>query len=58
MSELVYVGIDVSKAELEVACYPQKGRRTFANNDAGIGTLRRQLLSHVIGEARPVWIGC
>lgn len=35
MSEPRYVGLDVSKAELEVAVVPANERRTFANEPAG-----------------------
>jgi transposase len=37
--EKVYVGIDVSKEQLDVALYPQDTCRKFSNDDNGIGDL-------------------
>jgi transposase len=51
MSESLCLGIDVSKAQLDVACYPLKERPTFANDDAGIAELVRyvdQLQPHLV----------
>jgi len=39
MSPTVFVGIDVSKAHLDVCVLPQKGRGRFANDDAGMAEL-------------------
>lgn len=39
MSELIFVGIDVSKSELDVACHPHQALRTFANDETGIDKL-------------------
>lgn len=39
----LFVGIDVSKATLEVAFEPGRGARVFTNNDAGIASLVTEL---------------
>lgn len=39
----VFVGIDVSKAQLDVCIWPEGGVRTFANDAAGCAALRRWL---------------
>jgi hypothetical protein len=43
MSEELLVGIDVCKAELQVACYPGAGRCVFTNDEAGIEALAAHL---------------
>jgi len=43
MSEPIYVGIDVSKARLDVAYHPHSKPLIVANDDAGIEELVRQL---------------
>ena len=43
MSDLKYVGIDVSKANLDVAFSPDQSVETFANNGSGIQALIQRL---------------
>ncbi len=43
MSEPVYVGVDVSKAHLDVARHPRGWRERFANDGEGIEALVRQV---------------
>jgi transposase len=43
MNELVYVGVDVSKASLEVALGPETKSFSVENHRVGIGTLLRRL---------------
>jgi transposase len=50
MAEEIYVGIDVSKAELVVAVRPSGERMTLANDRAGIKRLVGRL-----GELKPHW---
>jgi transposase len=39
----MYVGIDISKATLDVACWPAGGSWSFSNDDSGITALVEQL---------------
>lgn len=46
MSERIYVGIDVSKDALELACGPREATQSFANDDAGHEALMAALSAH------------
>lgn len=55
MPEPMYVGVDVAKESLEVACGPQADTMSFANDDEGhealIGALREQAVELMVMEA-------
>ena len=43
MSSSIYVGIDVAKAQLDIACHPTKAQWTVSHTAGGIGQLVRRL---------------
>jgi len=49
-AELLFVGIDVSKAQLDCAKVPRQPGWTAANTEAGHNTLAKRLQTHT-----PTW---